>query len=389
MEQAAYTLFDTPLGVCGIAWNMGGDSGIEPRVIAFQLPEATVRLTASRIAGKSSAARARITPARIKALIERVKRHFRGDPQDFLDVAVDLDGPGPFAKQVYAAARRIPPGRTMTYGELAEAAGRPGAARAVGRAMGGNPVPLIIPCHRILAAGNRPGGFSAHGGLATKEKMLELEGATLGPPPVIKSIRDLKQAAGLLAKKDSRLARVLAQPIEFRLKPEHSPYEVLVEAVVHQQLSPKAAETILGRITGLYSGSRIPAPVELLKTPDERLRNAGLSRSKTKALKDIAAKTIDGTVPSPEVITSLADEAIIKRLTSIHGVGRWTVEMMLIFNLGRMDVLPVDDFALRKSIAGAYRMKQAPTPKQVSKLGELWRPYRTAASLYLWNSIKS
>ena len=104
-------------------------------------------------------------------------KHFRGDVQDFRDVALDLDGAAPFARQVYEAARRIPAGQTRTYGEVAQAVGRPAAARAVGQALGKNPVALIIPCHRILAAGGKPGGFSTHGGLATKAWMLAVEGA--------------------------------------------------------------------------------------------------------------------------------------------------------------------------------------------------------------------
>jgi methylated-DNA-[protein]-cysteine S-methyltransferase len=273
----------------------------------------------------------------------------------------------------------------MTYGQLAEVAGRSGAARAVGQAMSKNPIPLIIPCHRVLASGSKPGGFSAHGGLATKTKMLEIEGATFGRPATIRSVRDLKRAATQLGKKDPRLASILSQPIDFRLMPEDSLYETLVKAVVHQQLSPKAAETILGRITALYPGSKLPEPTDLIETPDRRLRDAGLSRSKTKALKDIAARSLDGTVPSAEEVLSLNDDEIIKRLTLIYGVGQWTVEMMLIFNLGRMDVLPVDDYALRKSIAGVFGMNTIPTPKEANKLGETWRPYRTVASLYLWN----
>lgn len=381
MKSPVFTLFETSQGTCGIAWNERGVTG-------FQLPEASRKQVASRIAVKSSAKRARIIPSQVAVIIERVKSHFKGETQDFQDIVVDLDGAGPFAKEIYAAARKIPSGRTMTYGELANTAGRPGASRAVGQAMGKNPVPIIIPCHRILAAGNRPGGFSAHGGIATKAKLLELEGAAMGPPAVITSMQDLKQAASRLGKKDPRLARLLSQPIEFRLRPEHSPYETLVEAVVHQQLSPKAAATILGRIIALYPASKLPPPAELLKTPDERLRSAGLSRSKTKAVKDIAAKTLDGTVPSSREIRSLGNEEIIKRLTSIYGVGQWTVEMMLIFNLGRIDVWPVDDYALRTSIAEVFRMKRVFTPKQAAFLGEAWRPYRTVAALYFWDRMK-
>jgi DNA-3-methyladenine glycosylase II len=188
---------------------------------------------------------------------------------------------------------------------------------------------------------------------------------------------------------DPSLSRSLSKSIEFGLRPGHSPYETLVEAVVHQQLSPKAAETILGRVMALYPGSRIPAPADLLNTPDARLRSAGLSQSKTRAVKDIAAKTLDGTVPSSKEIIALSNEEIIKRLTSIYGVGQWTVEMMLIFNLGRMDVFAADDYALRKSVSEVFNMEEIPTPKQLNAMSEKWRPYRTVASLYLWNSIKN
>jgi methylated-DNA-[protein]-cysteine S-methyltransferase len=388
MKQDAYCLFETPLGSCGIAWKSPETSRFPPVVTFIQLPEATRSLTERRIAGRSGGLKGRLVPDGIAGIINRIQKHLHGDIQDFQDIVIDLEGAPPFARQVYERARKIPAGRTMTYGELAKEINVPPASRAVGQALSKNPIPLIIPCHRVIAAGNKPGGFSAHGGLWTKAKMLELEGAPIGSPGLIKSIRDLKKAAALLGKKDPRLGHILSNPIEFRLKPKHSPYEVLVEAVVHQQLSPKAAETILGRIMALYSGSKIPAPADLLGTPDDRLRSAGLSRSKSRAVKDIAAKTLDGTVPSLQEIMSLGNEDIVKRLTSIYGVGRWTVEMMLIFNLGRMDVLPVDDFALRKSIADVYGMKNAPTPKQVNALGEAWRPYRTVASLYLWNFVK-
>jgi 3-methyladenine DNA glycosylase/8-oxoguanine DNA glycosylase len=126
-----------------------------------------------------------------------------------------------------------------------------------------------------------------------------------------------------------------------------------------------------------------------METSDELLRKAGLSKAKIKAVKDIAAKTLDGTVPSSQEIIALGNEEIIKRLTSIWGVGLWTVEMMLIFNLGRLDVFPAGDYALRKSLSQVFGLKEVPTEKQTAALGESWRPYRTVASLYLWNSLKS
>jgi DNA-3-methyladenine glycosylase II len=127
-------------------------------------------------------------------------------------------------------------------------------------------------------------------------------------------------------------------------------------------------------VTGLYPDQKIPDPAELLKTSDELLRKAGLSKEKIKAVQDIAVKTIDGTVPSSKEILMLASEEIIKRLTSIYDVGQWTVDMMLIFNLGRLDVFQAGDYALRKRISEVFGMKEIPTPKQVTTLSELWPP---------------
>ncbi len=383
-----YRLFETALGFCGIAWEISDSSTGQSLVTFFQLPEATKQLTEERIARLSQGRKAS-APPRIAEIIRKVQKHLRGELQDFQDVAVDLKGVSPFGLQVYESCRTIPSGGTLSYGELANIMNRPAASRAVGQALGRNPVPIIIPCHRVLAAGNKPGGFSAPGGLATKARLLAIEGATIGLPAVIKSRRDLLRTAALLRIRDPRLARCLDKSIDFRLRNGQSPYATLIEAVVHQQLSPKAATTILGRVKDLYPGSTFPEPGDLLKTPDRLLRGAGLSKAKTAALKDIAQKTLDNVVPSSKDIISLSNGEITKRLTSIYGVGQWTVEMLLIFNLGRMDVLPVDDYALRKSVAVVFKMKDVPTPKQVSALGESWRPYRTVASLFLWNFITS
>jgi methylated-DNA-[protein]-cysteine S-methyltransferase len=178
MKSAAYYLFETPLGSCAIAWEEPDDPRAAPAVTRFQLPEAAPKRTETRIARNAGARAASPPPPRIVEVICRVCQHLRGDVQDFRDVVVDLDGAGPFARRVYEAARLIPAGQTTTYGELAKAVNRPAAARAVGQALGRNPIALIIPCHRVLAAGGRPGGFSAHGGLATKARLLAVEGVT-------------------------------------------------------------------------------------------------------------------------------------------------------------------------------------------------------------------
>ncbi len=389
MKRVAYCVFETSLGPCGIAWREAESRSRPPAVIRFQLPEATEKLTEARLARYFEVGNAAEPPRLIADLIEKVRKHLSGDAQDFRQVAVDFEGAGPFAREVYETARQIPIGQTRSYGELAEIMGRPKAARAVGQALGKNPVALIIPCHRILGAGGKPGGFSAYGGRSTKATMLAIEGVTFDRPASLPLEKEFRRAAARLKARDPRLALCMAKPIGWKLKPEQSPYATLFEAIIHQQLAVKAAQTILGRVKDLYPGSSIPEPSVLLKTVDESLRAAGVSRSKTMALKDLAAKTLDGTVPTAQEITTLGDAEIIQRLSSIHGVGRWTAEMMLIFNLGRLDILPVDDYALRKIIGEVYEMPATPSPKEVTALGENWRPHRTVATLYLWNFIRS
>jgi methylated-DNA-[protein]-cysteine S-methyltransferase len=180
MKPVAYCVFDTPLGWCGIAWSELGDSRTAPAVSLLQLPEATMQRTESRIGREAGVGQASEPPPAIAEVIHRVCCHLHGDVQDFRDVALDLEGAGPFAQKVYHAARGIPVGQTRSYGELARTLNRPRAARAVGQALAKNPIALIIPCHRILAAGGKPGGFSAFGGRATKARLLALEGAGWG-----------------------------------------------------------------------------------------------------------------------------------------------------------------------------------------------------------------
>jgi O-6-methylguanine DNA methyltransferase len=182
MKQASYCVFETPLGACGIAWREPADSGSQPVVTLVQLPEATPQATESRIARKSGSSRPSMPPPPIAEIIEKIRRHLHGEVQDFRGVAVDLDGVATFARQVYEAAREIPPGQTRTYGEIAKAVGQPAAAQDVGQALSKNPIPVIVPCHRVGAAGGKPGGFSAHGGRATKAKLLALEGASVNLP---------------------------------------------------------------------------------------------------------------------------------------------------------------------------------------------------------------
>jgi DNA-3-methyladenine glycosylase II len=160
----------------------------------------------------------------------------------------------------------------------------------------------------------------------------------------------------------------------------------LARAIAYQQLHEKAAESILRRFMALFPGRRFPTPDDVLAISPQSIRAAGFSRAKILALRDLSSKTLDGTVPVNRVIARLDDEAIVERLIEVRGVGRWTVEMLLIFQLGRPDVLPVDDYGVRNGFRIAYGLRAMPTPREVRRHGERWKPYRTTASWYLWRA---
>jgi DNA-3-methyladenine glycosylase II len=185
------------------------------------------------------------------------------------------------------------------------------------------------------------------------------------------------------------MAELIARSRRYNITPAISvrPFDALAESIAYQQLTGKAAATIFGRVRALYPKRKWLDPNQLLATPDEALRAAGLSRAKTAALKDLAAKTIDGTVPSGRALLRMTDDEIITRLTTVRGIGRWTVEMLLLFDLGRPDVWPVDDYGVRKGFAKTFRRRELPTPKQLMKLGEKWRPYRSVAAWYFWRAL--
>jgi len=168
-----YCLFDTAMGACGVAWSDRG-------VTRLQLPEGSRSATEHRLAGRGANSSAAEPPAAVRAAIRLLERYFAGEQVDLSGVALDLRGASPFHRKIYATARALAWGTTATYGELAQQAGARDGARAVGQAMGKNPVPIIIPCHRVLAAGGKIGGFSAHGGTTTKQRLLKLEGVHLG-----------------------------------------------------------------------------------------------------------------------------------------------------------------------------------------------------------------
>lgn len=196
------------------------------------------------------------------------------------------------------------------------------------------------------------------------------------------------EALAHLSKRCGVMRRLIRTHGPCTLEPEgqRSPFESLVRAVAHQQLNGTAAETILGRFRALFPRKRFPTAAQLADVTDEALRGCGFSWAKIKALRDIAAKTIEGVVPSSRAIQKMSDEEIIERLVQVRGVGRWTVEMMLIFKLGRPDVLPVDDFGVRNGYRIAFNLPEMPKPKELLTLGLAWRPHGTTAAWYLWRA---
>lgn len=198
---------------------------------------------------------------------------------------------------------------------------------------------------------------------------------------------DPKEAVAHLKASDDVLGAFIesAGPLALRPGRYRTPFEALLRAIAYQQLSGKAAATIHGRVLDLFPRRR-PGPRALAELSDGRLRGAGLSRNKTLALRDLAAKTLDGTIPGAKEIARLADDEIMERVARVRGIGRWTVEMLLIFDLGRPDVLPVDDLGIRKGFRNVYGMKRLPAVRTMNRRGRNWRPFRSAASWYLWRA---
>jgi DNA-3-methyladenine glycosylase II len=200
---------------------------------------------------------------------------------------------------------------------------------------------------------------------------------------------DPAEAVKFLARSDVTLAALMkrAGPYTLQLRKLHDPFEALARNIVYQQLHGNAAAAIHRRVLELFGGGKL-RPEDLLAAPDEALRGAGLSAAKLASLKDLAAKTLDGTVPTLARLRRMSDDEIVERLTQVRGIGRWTVEMLLMFRLGRPDVLPVGDFAVRKGFAITYGLDESPKPKELEAFGERWRPYRSVASWYMWRAVE-
>jgi len=200
-----------------------------------------------------------------------------------------------------------------------------------------------------------------------------------------------RRAVAPLRNTDPVLARVIdaVGPLLIERKTTSTLFGALAEAIVHQQLNGRAAATIHARVCALFPRAREgPTPAHILRTPDEKLRGAGLSAAKLLALQDLARNAKDRSIPTLAEAHDLDDATLIERLTAVRGIGTWTVQMLLMFRLGRPDVLPIDDYGIRKGFQIAYRKRAMPAPKDVARHGARWAPHRSAASWYLWRATE-
>jgi DNA-3-methyladenine glycosylase II len=200
----------------------------------------------------------------------------------------------------------------------------------------------------------------------------------------------LRAAERHLARRDPIMREFIRKYGPCRIRPHNRYFDTLVDAIISQQLSSKAAETILNRFKGLYAPARFPTAAQILITPDERIRSVGVSGQKLSYIRDLSARTEDGTLKLSR-LARMNDEEIIEMLTAVKGIGVWTAHMFMIFSLGRLNVLPVGDLGVRKAIARAYELPGLPDAATIEAVAEnrQWKPYCSVAIWYLWRSLEN
>ncbi len=377
-DEARCATFDTPLGRCGIAWTNRGVAAIH----LLGDRDGDARAWVRRF-GEAEGE----PPPPVREAMAAIVLHLERGDRDLSGIPLDWEGIPPFHRRVYEAARALPPGATTSYGALAARIGAPGAARAVGQALAANRFLLAVPCHRILAASGRLGGFSASGGLLTKLRLLALErdAAEAGP------LAFDPEAAVAHLRRDPAMAALIdaAGPFRLRRRGARDVFDALAHSIVHQQISGRAAAAIYARLAASFPDGHLGLePRRLLRASADTFRRAGLSGPKTEALRALARAAVEGALPSFDELRAMDDEVIVERLRGLRGIGRWTVEMLLMFRLGRPDVWPVDDLGVRKGYAIAHGLAQTPTPAELAALGERYRPYRSVAAWYFWRAVE-
>jgi 3-methyladenine DNA glycosylase/8-oxoguanine DNA glycosylase len=321
-----FTLFDTAVGRCAIAWNHSGVAGIV-------LPGAEDKATRAAVKARFPGARDASAPPDVQRTVDAVVAMLRGEPVDLAALPIDME-------------------------QVAKLLGKPGAASA------------------IAAGAAAEVAVAAEVAEAVEEVALAI---------------DLDEALRHLRSADKALGRLIDRvgPFGMRVAKTQSLFVALARAIVYQQLTGKAAGTIFGRVNALVKKAAGGLTAEgVLRVSDDNLREAGLSRSKLLSLKDLARRMVDGQLPSIDDVHAMEDAAIIEKLTEVRGIGRWTAEMMLMFRLGRPDVLPVDDYGIRKGFAATFGRADLPSREDLEKRGARWAPYRSVASWYLWRAAE-
>ena len=296
-------------------------------------------------------------PRWLREAADRVRRHLTGAPVRYDDLPL-APATGPFEARVREALQAVPWGQTITYGALAAQTGAPGAARAVGGAMARNPLPLVVPCHRVIPTGGSLGGFSAPGGTATKFTLLHLEG-TWPAPPAADAVRSLgdplvpEAAHRWLSRVEPRLAPHLEHNGLWRPSPPFpgAPFASLAQAVVYQQLAGSAAAAIFRRLQSLFGcvGTEFPSPDAVTDCSPQELARAGLSAAKAGSLLALARRMGSGGDLTTAFLEEGPWEAVSEALTSLRGIGPWTVDMFGIFHRLHPDILPVGDLGVRRA----------------------------------------
>lgn len=390
-ENLFHHTFETIAGFCTVAWK---DSNLRN----LFLPEMCLKSHRQRVMHALPGSAEQKSPSFYLPLIRQIKAYFNGKVSDFGQWSIELDGQPVFYRQVFETLRTIPAGRILSYKDLAEKCGNHSAARAVGQAVRNNPLPLIIPCHRVICSDGRLGGFTAAEGLQLKIRMLEIEGLEVISadrpfirPPMNLSEISISNAVEELSEKDRELGIFIRSAPVFNLRPDamNSPFQALLEAIVYQQLTGKAAATIFSRLLAVFGKTRSVSPLDIIRAGDPELRAAGLSGAKIAAARDLAEFAASGQLPSLEELQKMHNADIISTLTQIRGIGRWTVEMLLIFKLGRADIVAADDYGLRKGLAAIRGMQKLPSPAILLEQSKKWKPYGTIASWYLWRAAEN
>ncbi len=377
-----FALFETPLGPSGVEWS---DSGVTR--LAF---ERTPELLRARFAARGVAEGHR-PPRFVREAMARLQAHLGGQPQDLASIPLDFARSSPLFRDVEAALRDIRAGATVDVEALAARIAIPGGAARLRRLLARNPVPVLLPGHRVLGAGGLLGAWG--GGEAVHERLLVLE--SMGQPRLYAKdgspeTARLDEALAHLRAADPRLGELIERvgPYRLTLRQGHSPYEALARSIVGQQITGRAAQAILARLATEFGTSGVPPAERIRRATDAKLRAAGLSGGKTRAFRDLAAHALAGDVPSWAVLRRWPDERILATLTEIHGIGRWTVEMVLLFRLGRADVLPLGDYGIRKGYGRTFARGRLPSLRELQRRGWRWRPFRSVASWYLWRALE-